>query len=180
VAMGPFDHEPRTRMVFGLGTVDRLGNLTRGLSARRVLLVTDRGIVSAGHAERARRSLEAAGLSVVVFDQVIENPTTRCVENCREVAQAGGIDPIVGLGGGSRLDTAKGCNFLLTNGGRMHDYWGVGKATRPLLPLIAVPTTAGTGSECQSFALITARLRTRRWPVAIPRPRRASPSSIPL
>jgi alcohol dehydrogenase len=155
VAMAPFDHEPRTRMVFGPGRVDRLGELTRRLSAGRVLLVTDRGIVSAGHAERARCSLEAAGLSVVVFDQVIENPTTRCVENCREVAQAGGIDTIVGLGGGSSLDTAKGCNFLLTNGGRMQDYWGVGKATRPLLPLIAVPTTAGTGSECQSFALIT-------------------------
>ena len=53
------------------------------------------------------------------------------------------------------MDTAKGCNFLLTNGGRMEDYWGVGKATRPMLPLIAIPTTAGTGSECQSFALIT-------------------------
>ena len=61
---------------------------------------------------------------------------------------------IVGLGGGSRMDTAKGCNFLLTNGGEMQDYWGVGKATKPMLPLIAVPTTAGTGSECQSFALI--------------------------
>src|SRR5439155_21941523 len=60
----------------------------------------------------------------------------------------------VGLGGGSSMDTAKGCNFLLTNGGRMSDYWGVGKATKPMLPLIAIPTTAGTGSECQSAALI--------------------------
>ena len=65
-----------------------------------------------------------------------------------------GIDGIVGLGGGSSMDTAKGCNFLLTNGGRMQDYWGVGKASRPMLPFIAIPTTAGTGSECQSFALI--------------------------
>jgi len=153
--VGPFDHEPRTRMVFGPGTVDRLGELARALSARRVLLVTDRGLVSAGHAERARRSLETAGLSVAVFDRAIENPTTRCVEDCRDFAQTGGIDTIVGLGGGSSLDTAKGCNFLLTNGGRMPDYRGVGKATKPMLPLIAVPTTAGTGSECQSFALIT-------------------------
>jgi alcohol dehydrogenase len=151
----PFDHAPRTRIVFGPGSLDQLGELARAMSARRALLVTDRGIVAAGHAERARRALEAAGLAVIVFDQVVENPTTRCVEACREVARSGGIDLIVGLGGGSSLDTAKGCNFLLTNGGRMQDYWGVGKASRPMLPLIAVPTTAGTGSECQSFALIT-------------------------
>ncbi len=64
------------------------------------------------------------------------------------------VDLIVGLGGGSSMDCAKGVNFLLTNGGRMEDYWGVGKATKPMLPMIAVPTTAGTGSEAQSFALI--------------------------
>jgi alcohol dehydrogenase len=64
------------------------------------------------------------------------------------------VDLLVGLGGGSCLDTAKGCNFILTNGGRMQDYRGVGKATRPMLPLIAIPTTAGTGSECQCAALI--------------------------
>ncbi|HSI61519.1 MAG TPA: iron-containing alcohol dehydrogenase, partial [Candidatus Saccharimonadia bacterium] len=62
---------------------------------------------------------------------------------------------IIGLGGGSSMDTAKGCNFSLTYGGTMKDYWGVGKATKEMLPLIAVPTTAGTGSECQSFALIS-------------------------
>jgi len=76
------------------------------------------------------------------------------VAKCLAVAQAAGIDTIVGLGGGSSMDTAKGCNFLLTNGGRMQDYWGTGKAKKPMLPLIAIPTTAGTGSECQSFALI--------------------------
>ena len=65
------------------------------------------------------------------------------------------IDLFVGLGGGSSMDTAKGANFILTNGGRMVDYWGVGKATKPMLPLIAVPTTAGTGSEAQSYALIS-------------------------
>jgi len=70
------------------------------------------------------------------------------------VAKAAGIDMIIGLGGGSSMDTAKGCNFILTNGGRMQDYWGVGKATQPMLPFIAIPTTAGTGSELQSAALI--------------------------
>jgi alcohol dehydrogenase len=65
------------------------------------------------------------------------------------------VDALVGLGGGSGMDTAKGCNFILTNGGRMKDYQGIGKAAKPMLPLLVIPTTSGTGSECQSFALIS-------------------------
>ncbi len=149
-----FDYTPRTRLVFGQGTVDRLGELAQELPARKVLLVTDPGIVAAGHVERAHRALKSAGIEITVFDRVRENPTTRDVEACLEAVKPANIDAIVGLGGGSSLDTAKGCNFLLTNGGRMADYWGSGKATRPMLPMIAVPTTAGTGSECQSYALI--------------------------
>lgn len=153
-AVNGFDFNPRTRLVFGIGAVDRLGELCREYGAGRVLLVTDAGLVAAGHAEHAHQSLDAAGLESVVYDGVRENPTTRDVEACVEVARAASIDVIVGFGGGSSMDTAKGCNFVLTNGGRMRDYAGIGKARSPMLPLIAVPTTAGTGSECQSFALI--------------------------
>lgn len=149
-----FDSQPRTRVVFGVNSVDRLGELARELPASRVLLVTDPGIFAAGHAEHAKRSLEAAGIEVAVYSGVRENPTTRDVDECLQVARDANIDGIVAIGGGSSMDTAKGCNFVLTNGGTMHDYWGVGKATRPMLPLIAIPTTSGTGSECQSFALI--------------------------
>jgi alcohol dehydrogenase len=77
------------------------------------------------------------------------------VEKCAATARSSGIDSLIGLGGGSSIDTARGCNFILTNGGEMKDYWGIGKARLPMLPLIAIPTTAGTGSECQSFALIS-------------------------
>jgi alcohol dehydrogenase len=94
-------------------------------------------------------------MEVAVFDRVFENPTTAVVEACTAAARDAGVDLLVGLGGGSSMDTAKGCNFLLTNGGRMEDYWGVGKAPLPMLPMIAVPTTAGTGSECQSFAILS-------------------------
>jgi alcohol dehydrogenase len=153
-SLRPFDHEPRTRLVFGVGSSGQAGRLARELGANTVLLVTDPGIVAAGHADRIRRCLEEAGLQIVVFDKARENPTTKCVEDCLALARAAGIDTIIGLGGGSAMDTAKGCNFLLTNGGRMQDYWGVGKAARPMLPFIAIPTTAGTGSECQSAALI--------------------------
>jgi alcohol dehydrogenase len=135
--------------------MERVGELARELGGKNVLLVTDKGLAAAGHPARAMSFLEAAGLRVTVFDEVHENPTTMDVDRCVEVARGAGIDMIVGLGGGSSLDTAKGANFILTNGGRMQDYWGVGKATKPMLPLIAIPTTAGTGSECQSFALIS-------------------------
>ncbi|MDX1951940.1 MAG: iron-containing alcohol dehydrogenase [Verrucomicrobiota bacterium] len=150
----PFDYQARTRLIFGTGSVDRVGELARELQGTHALLVTDSGIVAAGHAERVHECLLKAGLKVSRFDRVEENPTTRHVEECTAAARNAKVDCILGLGGGSSMDTAKGCNFIYTNGGKMQDYWGIGKATRPMLPLIAVPTTAGTGSECQSFALI--------------------------
>ena len=149
-----FDFQPRTRLVFGVHAVERVGEIIREFGVKKVLLVTDPGIAKAGHAEHVLKSLATDGVTAVVFDRVRENPTTRCVDDCLAVAKASGIEAIIGLGGGSSMDTAKGCNFLLTNGGQMKDYWGVGKATKPMLPLVAIPTTAGTGSECQSAALI--------------------------
>jgi alcohol dehydrogenase class IV len=153
--MIPFDYQPRTRIVFGPEKLDSLGALAGELGTRRVLLVSDPGIVAVGHAERGLASLRKAGIECQLFDGVEENPTTANVE--AGVAMARRYDPelLVGLGGGSSMDCAKGINFIHTNGGTMHDYWGVGKATRPMLPMIAVPTTAGTGSETQSFALIS-------------------------
>ena len=149
-----FDHRPRTRLVFGPGTLAQLGELARETGATRVLLVTDHGLVAAGHADHARQFLTKAGLNVTLYTDVHQNPTTEDVARCLAVAQAAGTELFVGLGGGSALDTAKGTNLLLTNGGAIRDYWGVGKAMKPMRPLIAVPTTAGTGSECQSAALI--------------------------
>jgi alcohol dehydrogenase len=144
-----------TRLVFAVHAIDRLGLLARELGGSRALLVTSAGVSAAGHAARAIRSLESAGLSVALYDLVQDNPTTRDVDNCLSFARPAQVDLLIGLGGGSSMDTAKGCNFLLTNGGRMQDFWGTGKAAKPMLPLIAIPTTAGTGSECQSYALIT-------------------------
>ncbi len=107
-----------------------------------------------GHPERAAELVGEDSGDIFVFDGVEENPTTRHVEAGTELAREHEIDLIVGFGGGSAMDCAKGINFLLTNGGKMEDYWGVDKATQPMLPAIGVPTTAGTGSEAQSFALI--------------------------
>ncbi|MCO6458988.1 MAG: iron-containing alcohol dehydrogenase [Pirellulaceae bacterium] len=153
--MIPFDYQPGTRIVFGPDKIDALGELARELGARRALVVSDPGVIAAGHMQRGVDSLQAAGVFTFHFDHVHENPSTRDVAAAVEVARQCRPDLLVGLGGGSSMDCAKGLNFIYTNGGEMRDYWGVGKATRPMLPMIAVPTTAGTGSETQSFALIS-------------------------
>lgn len=149
-----FDYVPLTRLVFGPGTLDRLGELVCELGGTRVLLVTDPGLEAAGHPQRAVASLRRAALDVFLFDGVEENPTTRHVDHGLAVAQEHRVDFLVAIGGGSSMDCAKGINFLLTNGGAMADYKGFGKATEPMLPSIGVPTTSGTGSEAQSYALI--------------------------
>src|SRR5215212_8968671 len=143
------------RTVYGEGALEQLGTLARELSFTRTLIVADLGIVVAGFAARAARLLEESAISAALFQDFDANPDTRMVEAGREVAAANGIDGIVAIGGGSSLDCAKGINFVLTNGGTMRDYRGFGKAARPMLPSIGVPTTAGTGSEAQSYALIS-------------------------
>ena len=142
------------RVLAGPGRLVELPALVAELAVERILLVTDPGLEAAGHADRALAAL-AGRVETVVFDDVAENPTSDHVERGTEVARDGAVAAIVALGGGSAMDCAKGINFLLTNGGRMEDYWGLGKAERPMLPSIAVPSTAGTGSEAQSYALIT-------------------------
>jgi alcohol dehydrogenase len=155
--MEPFDFQPSIHLLYGENRIDQLGELSKEVAdPSRVLVVTDPGIASAGLLKRAMASLETAEITVFAFQQVQPNPTTRDVKNGATFArQIGGIDLIVGLGGGSAMDCAKGINFLLSNGGKMEDYWGLGKAKRPMLPSIGIPTTAGTGSEAQSYALIS-------------------------
>ena len=152
--MVPFDFHPRTRVVFGQGTLERLGTLARDAGFHRTLLVADPGIVDAGHPARAMRLLDIAGIEATLFTDFGANPDSAMVEAGRAFAAPFQPDSIIGLGGGSSLDCARGINFLLTNGGDMAQYRGYGKARRPLLPSIAVPTTSGTGSEAQSYAVI--------------------------
>ena len=143
------------RVHYGAGRLQELGERARSLGCSRALLVSDPGVRAAGHVDRALSSLRDRGLEVELFDRVQPNPTSDQVEDGVAFAAPLEIDLIVALGGGSPMDCAKGINFLLTNGGKMEDYWGYGKASRPLLPAIGVPSTAGTGSEGQSYALVS-------------------------
>ncbi len=152
--LSAFEYVPLGRLVFGPGSLSRLGELVRELGGDRVLLVTDPGLEAVGHPQRAIHFLTEAGLAVAVFDGVEENPETRHVQKGVEAARAHAADFLVAMGGGSAMDCAKGINFLYTNGGSMVQYRGFGKASQPMLPSIGIPTTAGTGSEAQSYALI--------------------------
>lgn len=153
--MQSFDFQNRTRLVFGAGSIRQLGDLAAELGFRRTLLVADRGLVASGHVDEALEPLIEKGIDVIRFHEFDVNPDTAIIEAGCEFAASLELDSIIGLGGGSSLDCAKGINFLLTNGGRMQDYLGYGKAAKPMLPMIAIPTTAGTGSEAQSYALIS-------------------------
>ena len=150
-----FEVRPGPRLVVGPGSIDRLGRLSRELAGSRALVVSDPGIVEAGHTAGAIESLTEAGVATAVFDAFGENPTADDVEAGAALAREFRPDLLVGLGGGSSMDCAKGINFLFSCGGRMQDYRGRDSTRAPMLPSIAVPTTAGTGSETQSFALVS-------------------------
>ena len=153
--MNTFDFQPRTRVVFAPGAISRLGELAGELKFNRTLLVADHGLVASGHVDEAVAPLNSAGIEVFRFHEFEANPDSNMLRAGRDFAASLKVDSIIGLGGGSSLDCAKGINFLLTNGGNIEDYAGYGKATKPLLPMIGIPTTSGTGSEAQSYALIS-------------------------
>lgn len=153
--MQAVDVQLRTRALFGPGIIDRVGAVARELGFRKTLLISDPGIVAAGHFARAAGLIRNEGIEVVGFHDFGKNPDTDAIDAGRRFAASRGFDSLIGLGGGSSMDCAKGINFLLTNGGRMQDYRGYEKASQPMLPMIGVPTTAGTGSEAQSYALIS-------------------------
>ena len=139
----------------GCGALADLGLTAREFGLRRVLVTSDRGIVAAGITGRALARLDEAGVAAEVFSDFGENPTESDVARGAAAARAMDADALAGVGGGSSLDVAKGAGFLLAGGGRMEDYRGYDRCPAPLPPLLGVPTTAGTGSEAQSYALIS-------------------------
>lgn len=153
--MESFTTRPSPRLIGGPGALMQLAECVKEIGSTHVLIVTDPGIVSAGHVERATRMLSDSGIDFTVYDATHENPGESDIDAAAAFARGLNVDCIIGFGGGSSMDTAKGCNFLLTNGGGMSDYKGYALAERPMLPFIAIPTTAGTGSECQSYAVIS-------------------------
>ncbi|HET6671399.1 MAG TPA: iron-containing alcohol dehydrogenase [Pyrinomonadaceae bacterium] len=153
--MNQFEFKLTTQLVSGAGAFDQLGTRARELGFRRALIVTDHDLFGVGYLERANSLLNKLNIETFSFHDFGADPDSDAIERGSSFAADLQVDSIIGLGGGSSLDCAKGINFLLTNGGRIQDYVGYGKVTRPMLPMIGIPTTSGTGSEVQSYAVIS-------------------------
>ncbi|MGE5577723.1 MAG: iron-containing alcohol dehydrogenase [Syntrophothermus sp.] len=144
-----------TRIVVGPGVAGSLGQEMEKLGVKRAFVVTDKVLVQMGLVEQVLGGLTGSAIELAgIFDEVKPNSEVGLVEKGAELAKAAGADVLVAIGGGSNIDTAKGMNLILSEGGRLLDYEGFGVISRPLKPLVAIPTTAGTGSEVTQFAVI--------------------------
>jgi alcohol dehydrogenase len=155
--MNDFEFNLPTRVVFGNGVLGRIGDEIRALGKTKVLIVTDPGLIKAGLLDKLTGALDASGIEgYAVFSEVQPNPRDTGVQKAYDLAVREGTDVLIAFGGGSPMDTAKGVALLLTHGGgRINDYEDPEKIVRPAAPVIAVPTTVGTGSEVTFWAVIT-------------------------
>lgn len=153
--MKAFTFNTSPSIQFGAGSLAKIGELVKGRVGARILLITDPGMVATGIVERALGYLEAAGVTAVVFSKVEADPPEHVILSALEQAKAEDIEGVVGLGGGSSLDTSKLVALLAVGGEQLKNIYGVGKAKGPRLPLILIPTTAGTGSEVTPISIVT-------------------------
>jgi len=143
------------RILFGLGAVEKIGTEAQLLKAKKILIVTDTGVIQAGLLEGIEKSLQSIGLPFVIFDGVEPDPRIEVVEKSVEKAKKEGIDLIIGFGGGSSLDIAKVTSIMITNLGKIDSFFGIDLVPNPGVPLILIPTTAGTGSEVTPIAILS-------------------------
>ncbi|HYB21185.1 MAG TPA: iron-containing alcohol dehydrogenase [Thermodesulfobacteriota bacterium] len=143
------------RILFGGGSVEKIGQEAQILKAKKALIITDPGIIQSGLLQVVEKPLRSVGISFTVFDGVKPDPEIEVAEKGREQAEREGIDLLIGLGGGSSLDIAKVTAILVTNPGKIDRFLGIDLVPNPGVPLILVPTTAGTGSEVTPIAILS-------------------------
>lgn len=144
------------KIIFGNGAIKKIGEeAATAITGRKVLMITDKGIIQAGLTEEAIGSLKKNGFEVLVFDEIVPDPPISLVLRCTELARKEGAEIIVGIGGGSSIDTAKAVSIMIPHGGNIYDCLGINQVKKPGLPKIFVPTTAGTGSELSHTFVLT-------------------------
>lgn len=150
-----FRYEIPTAIEYGNGSIQALDSHIRALGGHKAILVADPGVVKAGIIDRVKAPLEQAGIAYELFSEIEPDPAIDSVEQGTALAKAAGCDIVVGIGGGSSLDTAKAIGLMITNPGHIRDYVGIGKVGQRGAPVIAVPTTAGTGSEMTIWSVLS-------------------------
>lgn len=149
-----FDFFVKSNIKFGRGAAEKLPELINAYGLKHVMVVYDSGVKAAGIADKVLEQIHKTGAAVTVFDDVIPNPTNEIVEKASGIAKNAQVDGFVAVGGGSSIDTAKAINVLMTNPGKISDYAGMNMVKHPCLPLIAIPTTAGTSSEITNVSAL--------------------------
>lgn len=149
-----FNFFVKSNITFGRGAVEKLPELLEKYGIKSLMVVYDGGVKAAGIAEKVLAQVKKAGVSFTVFDGVIPNPTNEVVEKAAAIAREAKADGFVAVGGGSSIDTAKAINVLMTNPGTIGEYGGMNMVKNPCLPLIAIPTTAGTSSEITNVSAL--------------------------
>lgn len=144
----------KSNITFGRGAAEKLPEILKGYGIKNLMVVYDGGVKAAGIAEKVLAQAQKSGANIVVFDEVIPNPTNEVVEKAAELARASEVDGFVAVGGGSSIDTAKAINVLMTNPGKISDYGGMNLVKNSCLPLVAIPTTAGTSSEITNVSAL--------------------------
>ncbi len=153
--MEVFTYYMPVRVFFGKKELESIGSLTRKLGSKALLVTGKKSMKKLGITDKVVTLLGDNSIKVNVFDEILPNPTDKVVEEGAEIVQREKIDVIIGLGGGSCLDVAKGISVVATYGGNLWDYIGEDKIKGEVIPIIAIPTTAGTGSETTPFGIFT-------------------------
>jgi alcohol dehydrogenase class IV len=160
-----FSYHNPTAIEFGWGSLSKLPALLNGLNGTRALVVGDPGVLKAGIVERVNTTLAAAGIPAYAFTDVESDPDARSVDSGVKLAKSRECDVVVGVGGGSALDVAKAIGLMLTNPGNIRDYSGIDKVQRAGAPVIAIPTTAGTGSEMTIWSVLSEKEKRVKFSV---------------
>lgn len=163
-----FNYSMPATIEFGFGSVEKLGDIVRTKDKKKVLLVTDKGIVKAGLVEKVTQILDSANISYVLFDEVMAEPDASGIVDAVRIVQKEACDIIVSVGGGSSMDTGKGVSVMATNVGHIRDYAGLNLIKNPGLMHIAIPTTSGTGSEATIWAVISEKEKGIKYGVGSP------------
>ena len=149
------EFQTRTRLVMGAGASAQTGEELKAMGAKKALIVTDKGIVNAGLLDQIVPSVEGAGVEISIFDSVVPNPRINTVDGCIAMYRTEGCDSFLTIGGGSSMDTAKTAGVLATNPGGVLEYEGPNLVKNDMPPMIAIPTTYGTGAEVSPGSIIT-------------------------